>query len=91
MPRTERRPDKGGERKPRADRGRRRASPAGGSRAAAKTRLFIGLGRNDRIRPGDLVGAIANESDLSGRDIGPINITDKFSTVDVPEPTRPTP
>jgi len=50
-----------------------------------KTRLFIGLGRSQGIRPGDLVGAIANESDLTGRDIGPINITDKFSTVDVPE------
>ena len=36
------------------------------------------------MRPGDLVGAIANESDLTGRDIGPINITDNFSTVDVP-------
>jgi ATP-dependent RNA helicase DeaD len=49
-----------------------------------KTRLFINLGRRDRVRPGDLVGAIANESDLTGRDIGPINITDNFSTVDVP-------
>ncbi len=58
--------------------------PGGRYQGGAKTRLFIGLGRKDRIRPGDLVGAIANESDLSGRDIGPINITDKFSTVDVP-------
>ena len=36
------------------------------------------------IRPGDLVGAIANESDLTGKDIGPINVADNFSTVDVP-------
>ncbi len=50
-----------------------------------KTRLFIGLGRSQGIRPGDLVGAIANESDLSGKDIGPIRITERFSTVDVPE------
>jgi ATP-dependent RNA helicase DeaD len=49
-----------------------------------KTRLFINLGRRDRIRPGDLVGAIANESDLTGKDIGPINVADNFSTVDVP-------
>ena len=49
-----------------------------------KTRLFISLGRRDRIRPGDLVGAIANESDLTGKDIGPINVADNFSTVDVP-------
>jgi ATP-dependent RNA helicase DeaD len=50
----------------------------------SKTRLFINLGRKDRIRPGDLVGAIANESELTGRDIGPINVTETFSTVDVP-------
>ena len=50
----------------------------------SKTRLFINLGRRDRIRPGDLVGAIANESDLTGKDIGPINVADNFSTVDVP-------
>ena len=50
----------------------------------SKTRLFINLGRKDRIRPGDLVGAIANESDLTGKDIGPINVTETFSTVDVP-------
>jgi ATP-dependent RNA helicase DeaD len=49
-----------------------------------KTRLFIDLGRRDRIRPGDLVGAIANESELTGRDIGPINVAASFSTVDVP-------
>ena len=52
--------------------------------AGVKTRLFINLGRRDRIRPGDLVGAIANESDLTGKDIGPINVAESFSTVDVP-------
>ena len=65
-------------------RARRPATPAARYQGGAKTRLFIGLGRKDRVRPGDLVGAIANESDLSGRDIGPINIADNFSTVDVP-------
>ncbi len=37
------------------------------------------------MRPGDLVGAIANESGLSGRQIGPIRISEKFSVVGVPE------
>ena len=85
VPRDDRpgRPGKGGA--PRRHAARCRASPAGASRGPApKTRLFINLGRRDRVRPGDLVGAIANESDLTGRDIGPINITDNFSTVDVP-------
>ncbi|MEI8237899.1 MAG: DEAD/DEAH box helicase [Actinomycetota bacterium] len=47
--------------------------------------IFIGLGRAAGIRPGDLVGCIANETDLVGREIGPIKITEKFSVVGVPE------
>lgn len=49
------------------------------------TRLFIGLGRRAGIRPQDLVGAIAGESHLRGRDIGAIEIADRFSLVEVPE------
>ncbi|MGW4948534.1 DbpA RNA binding domain-containing protein, partial [Actinoplanes sp. NPDC004185] len=47
--------------------------------------LFIGLGRRAGLRPQDLVGAIAGESGLSARDIGAIQITDRFSLVEVPE------
>ena len=47
-------------------------------------RIYIALGRKDGIRPNDLVGAIANESNLSGRQIGPISISDRFSVVGVP-------
>jgi ATP-dependent RNA helicase DeaD len=49
------------------------------------TRVFVGIGRSARVGPGDLVGAIANETSLKGRDIGGIEITDKFSLVEVPE------
>ena len=48
-------------------------------------RLFIGAGRMDNLRPGDLVGAIANEAGLPGDAIGGIRITERFSLVDVPE------
>jgi ATP-dependent RNA helicase DeaD len=48
------------------------------------TRLFVGAGRKAGIRPQDLVGAIANESRLSGRQIGAIEISDRFSLVEVP-------
>ncbi len=76
------------QRSSRPDRGERRPAPGkpGGrfQGPGTKTRLFINLGRRDKIRPGDLVGAIANESDLTGKDIGPINVADNFSTVDVP-------
>jgi ATP-dependent RNA helicase DeaD len=46
--------------------------------------LWIGAGRSAGIRPQDLVGAIAGETRLSGRDIGAIEIADAFSLVDVP-------
>lgn len=49
------------------------------------TKLFVGTGRSAGIRPQDLVGAIAGESHLSGRDIGHIEITNRFSLVEVPE------
>jgi ATP-dependent RNA helicase DeaD len=49
------------------------------------TRLFVGAGRIAGIRPQDLVGAIAGESELSGREIGAIEIADRFSLVEVPE------
>jgi ATP-dependent RNA helicase DeaD len=49
------------------------------------TRLFIGLGRRAGIRPGDLVGAITGESRLAGRDVGAIEIADRFSLVEVPD------
>ena len=49
------------------------------------TRVFIGAGRIAGMRPQDLVGAIAGESALSGRDIGAIEIADRFSLVEIPE------
>lgn len=62
------------------DKGAQRA-PAGGE---ASARLFIGAGTAAGIRPGDLVGAIANETGLPSRQIGPIEIKDRFSLVSVP-------
>ncbi len=64
--------------------GRGQGSDAGGRPAGGWTRLFVGLGRQAGIRPGDLVGAIAGETRLSGRAIGAIRITGAFSLVDVP-------
>jgi ATP-dependent RNA helicase DeaD len=46
--------------------------------------VYVGVGRAAGIRPGDLVGAIANESNLSGKEIGPIKITEHYSIVGVP-------
>jgi ATP-dependent RNA helicase DeaD len=49
-------------------------------------KIYIGAGRMGNVRPQDLVGAIANESHLTGKQIGSIEITEKFSLVEVPEP-----
>jgi ATP-dependent RNA helicase DeaD len=65
----------------RGDRAPRRPR-SGGDRDV--TRLYVGAGRARGVRPGDLVGAIAGETSLSGRDIGHIEITDNFSLVEVP-------
>jgi ATP-dependent RNA helicase DeaD len=54
-------------------------------RSAATVTLHFGAGRTAGIRPGDLVGAIANEAGLNSHMIGPIKITDQFSLVNVPE------
>ncbi|MBA3533084.1 MAG: DEAD/DEAH box helicase [Ardenticatenales bacterium] len=47
-------------------------------------RLFIDAGRRTGVRPGDIVGAIANEAGVPGKAIGAIDIYDRFTFVDVP-------
>ncbi|MGH3915298.1 MAG: DEAD/DEAH box helicase [Pseudonocardiaceae bacterium] len=73
-------------------RGRGKGAGAGRGRAVAgraatggMARLFVGAGRSAGIRPQDLVGAIAGESRLRGSDIGAIEISDRFSLVEVPD------
>lgn len=47
-------------------------------------RLFINVGRKDKIGPGDIVGAIAGETGIKGKLIGSIDIFDKYTFVEVP-------
>ncbi len=61
-----------------------RTKPSERLSAADAEKLYIGLGRGAGIRPGDLVGAIANEAGIPSREIGAIEITDRFSLVEVP-------
>ncbi|RZU33707.1 DEAD/DEAH box helicase [Blastococcus saxobsidens] len=63
-------------------RGEGRGGRSSGGRVA---RLFVGAGRDAGIRPGDLVGAITGETGLSGRDVGSIEIHQRFALVEVPE------
>ena len=55
------------------------------SRPGKTVRLALAVGNNDGIRPADVVGSIANEADVPGRDIGPIDIQDDITYVGVPE------
>ena len=59
--------------------------PARRAFGGTAARLFVGAGRDAGIRPGDLVGAITGETGLKGRDIGSIEIHQRFALVEVPE------
>ena len=48
-------------------------------------RLFINIGKNQRIKPGDVLGAIAGECHINGDLVGNIDMYDKFTFVDVPK------
>ena len=48
-------------------------------------RLFMNVGRSQKIMVKDIVSTIAIEADIPARDIGLINIYDKFTFVEVPE------
>ncbi|MEO8106855.1 MAG: DEAD/DEAH box helicase, partial [Actinomycetes bacterium] len=85
---SEARGDDGGKKK-----GKGKGKPASGSRGPSKersrstgetARVYVGAGRAGGLRPQDLVGAIAGETRLTGRDVGSIEITDRFSLVEVP-------
>lgn len=48
-------------------------------------RFRVEVGHNDKVKPGNIVGAIANEGGLDSEHIGRIDIHDDYSTVDLPE------
>jgi len=52
---------------------------------AGMKRLFVGMGRQDGLRPADLVATIAASAGLPGKAIGVIDILDRVAFVEVPE------
>jgi ATP-dependent RNA helicase DeaD len=46
--------------------------------------IFIGMGSNAGLRPGDIVGALANEVGISSSDIGRISLFDRKALVGLP-------
>jgi ATP-dependent RNA helicase DeaD len=69
---------------PSGDRPQRAGRSRGFGPGPGLTRLFIDMGREDGLRPADLVGAIANEAGVPGRAIGAIDLYDRFAFVEVP-------
>ena len=47
-------------------------------------RLFINIGKNQNVKPGDVLGAIAGESGMPGKMVGSIDMYDKYTFVEVP-------
>ncbi len=62
------RPSRGKDREPEAD----------------MVRYYMPVGRNNGVAPGAIVGALANEGGLNGREIGRIGLRDDHSHVDLP-------
>jgi len=50
-----------------------------------EVQLFLPVGRQRNVRPGDVVGAIANEANIDGRRIGKVVILDRKTFVGVPK------
>jgi ATP-dependent RNA helicase DeaD len=95
-PRTERAAE--GDRTPRVEpeaRGDRAPTDTGGARASRRKRgdndsvvfetFRLEVGHAHGVKPGNIVGAIANEAGLEGRHIGQVDIRDDHSFVDLPE------
>ncbi len=78
-----------GSRNDRNDRGDRRSR--GNDRNAGKpvregmVRLFINVGRKQRVQAKDILGAIAGEVGIPGKQVGTIDIYDKYTFVEVPK------
>ncbi len=66
--------------RPSSDRPRKMRPPEEGME-----RYRIEVGNKDKVKPGNIVGAIANEGGLDSEHIGRIDIHDDYSTVDLPE------
>ena len=47
-------------------------------------RLFINIGKSQRVTPGDILGAVAGEPGIPGRLVGSIDMYDGYTFVDVP-------
>ncbi len=64
--------------------GRSKSKDTGAS-SEGMIRLFINVGRNQRVQAKDILGAIAGEAGIPGKLVGTIDIYDKYTFVEVPK------
>ena len=73
--------------KPFREKSRGESRPAPGGKARPRmgggTHLFIGMGRSAGLRPKDIVGAITGEASVHSKQIGSIQISERFTLVEV--------
>ncbi|MDD1630733.1 MAG: DEAD/DEAH box helicase, partial [Methylococcaceae bacterium] len=69
--------------RPQRDRKPKRVFGAGGAAIEMET-FRIEVGHNHGVKPGNIVGAIANETGIDGDHIARIRIEDDYSTVELP-------
>lgn len=60
-----------------------RGGAAGGTPSGDMTRLFVNVGSRDNVRPGDLMGAIANQAGISSAEVGKIDLRESHAVVEV--------
>lgn len=60
------------------------AMPLKDDPSTAMTRYVVQVGYSAGVKPGNIVGAIANEAEIESRYIGHIEIYEDFATVDLP-------
>ena len=48
------------------------------------TRLFLNIGKAQKVTPGDILGAVAGESNIPGKVVGSIDMYDGYTFVEVP-------
>jgi len=47
-------------------------------------RLFLNIGKAQKVTPGDILGAVAGESNIPGKVVGSIDMYDGYTFVEVP-------
>lgn len=50
-----------------------------------KVRIFINIGKNHKISPGDLIREISKRSGIDGKSVGKIDIHSTYSFIEIPE------